>query len=534
MKKHLFFAIVAILVSMSFVSCTKESLFSGDVKFNAKAPQGAAWTGKEVIAISVNGAAPVTVNAAEGNSTDVTAALSQCPASATIYAAVPYVEDGDGINALTGSTLELQIPESQKSRAGACDASAQLLFAQASYSGGLPGSLELPFSSILATGRIVIANAPEAMKSVKLKFSKNVVGKYTYSISDKSFSEKSASSEITLKAGADNDLYFACAPVNTDVAVELTGEASGAVYTVALNTNLVAGSVTDLNVDLKGALKLYLVGSAVGKEDAASAIAMTENGDGSFSWSGKMAAESEFKIIFDQKNLTPAFGLGEAYNKIKYSTKATAAPFEIEKAGKYTVTVWPANAHIQVKRTFDHVLAASDGAAPMDEEFENCEVVPNSPHEWETRYGAVWQNHGYDTFGLNEEFKLSGKTSYWVNVTWVPEDRNQGRIIRSGDWKQPIAVADKNYTVEMQMMYEGDAESEEIVWRIEGALGTGAGYEESVVLENGVPVKISKDFVSDGTWGGCVNFFVYFNKCNLVEDAPFTFFFDGLNIGYDD
>ena len=36
MKKHLFFAIVAILVSMSFVSCKKESLFSGDVKFTVK------------------------------------------------------------------------------------------------------------------------------------------------------------------------------------------------------------------------------------------------------------------------------------------------------------------------------------------------------------------------------------------------------------------------------------------------------------------------------------------------------------------
>lgn len=521
-------------VAVAMTSCA-EKLVSGDVNFSMKTPAEVSLNGKESIAISVSGAAPVIVSAANP---DFTQALSDVPASGTIVAVSPFAEDGSGVNAISAASLSINMPATQSTRAAYPDANAQILMAKADYSGALPANLTLDFANIAANVKLVAKTAPEALKSVAISFPGNPIGTFTYDIASGAWNGVEATDALTVKSSSATDtFFFGCAPVALEgtISAEFTGAITGAKYAVEIPAEkmaLSAGKQTTVEVEIP--LQLYISGSAIGKLSAGDAVAMTKNADGSFTWTGDMAADSEYTFIFSQTSLVPAFVVGDNYNQIKYSSKATATPFENQKAGNYTVTVWPSVGHVQVYRNFDHVLAASDGAGPMFEEFDNPEIAEGQPHEWETRFGPIWQNHGYDTFGVTDGYLLSGPNSYWVSVTWVPGDRNQGRIIRSGDWKQPIAVADKTYTVEMQMMYEGDASEEKIVWRIEGALGTGSGYEETVTLEPGVPVRISKDFVSDGTWGGCVNFFVYFDQCNLVEDAPFTFYFDGLNIGYDD
>ena len=535
MKKSLISIMSLTAFAAAMVSCS-EKLISADVTFSATADASVSWSGSESIAVSVNGGTPAIFQASKGNSTDFNSTLTDCPVNGTIYAVSPFVPDGYGVNDITASSIAVNIPESQTSRAGFPDADAQILLGSYDYSGGLPDKLDIKMKPAVAIVKLTIINAPEAIKSVSLEFPQNVAGRFALGTDDKTWSEQEASSKITVKSNS-NEVYFACAPVSisSDVLVEVTGSETGAKYAVSIpaaSRSLEAGKVASVSVEVP--LQLYIVGSAVGAETAQDAIAMTKNDDGSFSWTGKMSANGEYKLIFDQQNLAPAFGIGTAYNNIKYSTKVTAAPFVIEKAGNYTVTVWPKNAHIQVCRKFDHLLADSEMISPLSEEFDNCSPVTGEPHEWETRFGPIWQNHGYDTFGIDDSFKLSGPNSYWVNVTWIPGDWTQGRIIRSGDWKQPIAVEGKTYTVMMQMMYEGNAPEEKVTWKIEGALGTGDGYVEEVTLEPGVPVQICKDFTADGTWGGCVNIFVYFTSCTILEEQPFKFYLDAINIGYDD
>lgn len=522
----------AVVAAMS--SCS-EKFVSGDVVFTTTADALASWSGNEMIAVSVNGGDIVSFQATKGNASAFTSTLTDCAASGTIYVASPFDREGFGINDITASAVVANIPDIQTARSGFPDADAQILIGKADYTDALPANLNINMTSACATVRIIVKNAPESISTATVTFPANVAGKFNIGY-EGTWSEQEGTSKITVKNTSD-EIFFNCAPVNVtgDVTVELTGKATGAKYPVTFKAeefSLKAGSLTTVTAEIP--LNLYIVGTAIGKETADEAEAMTKNADGSFSWTGAMAANSEFKLIFDREKLTPAFTLGNAFNNIRYSTRVTAAPFEIEKAGTYRITVWPEHAHIQVCRIFDHVLASASGAGPLNTEFDNCEPVTGHPHDWETRFGPLWQNHGYDTFGIDKSFKLSGENSYWVNVTWIPEDWTQGRIIRSGDWEQPIATAGKTYTVMMQMMYEGNAPEEIVKWRVEGAIGTGDGYVEDVTLESGVPVQICKDFTADETWGGCVNIFVYFTEANLVEEQPFRFYLDAVNIGYDD
>ncbi len=538
MKKLLFGIFAVAAIAMSMVSCSKEVFVNGTVAFSATAPSEASWSGKEKIVFFVGGTPAATIDAVQGNTTDCTAAFTDLPESGTIYAASPFDESESGVNAVSSSKLDITIPTSQTSRNSYVDADAQILLGSCNYASSLPATETMAMKSIVANVKLVVTNSPEAIKNVTLTFPSKVAGKFNYALGTGAWTEAEASEKLTVKAATGSEgktLYFACAPValSGNVTAEFTGAATGAKYAVtipAADLDLTSGSQVTVSVEIP--LQLYLVGSAVGKEDAADAIAMTKKDDGSFTWTGDLAAESEFKLLLDKANANNAFTVGDAYNQIKYSTKATATPFENAKAGNYTINVWPEHAHIQMIRHFDHVLAAADNVGPMFNEFDedHCEVVPGHPHEWETRFGCIWQNHGYDTFGINDEFKLSGPNSYWLGASFLQTDMNQGRIIRSGDWAQPIAVEGKTYTIYLQMMYEGETPEETVVVRIEGAIGGGGGYEADIRLENGVPQMITFDYTADGTWGGCTNMFIYFHKLT----APISFFLDGLNIGYDD
>lgn len=537
MKKSLLGIFIVTAVAMSMVSCNTKMLINGSVEFSTAAPSEASWSGKETIVFFSAGTTAATIDAVKGNKTDCTAAFTNLPESGTIYAASPYNESESGVNAVYSDKLDITIPDTQTSRNKFTDANAQILLGSCSYQNALPATEKIAMKSITANVKLVVNNTPEAIKSVALTFPSKVAGKFNYILETGDWTESEASEKITVKAATDSDgktLYFGCAPIalTGDITAEFTGAATGAKYAVTIpasQMDLTSGSQVNVSVDIP--LQLYIVGSAVGKESADDAIAMTKNADGSFTWTGDLAAESEFKLLLDKAHANNAFTVGDAYNQIKYSTKATATPFENAKAGNYTINVWPEHAHIQVIRHFDHVLAAADGVGPMFNEFdEDCEIVPGHPHEWETRFGCIWQNHGYDTFGINDEFKLSGPNSYWLGASFLQTDLNQGRIIRSGDWAQPIAVEGKTYTIYLQMMYDGETAEETVVVRIEGAIGGGAGYEADVRLENGVPQMITFDYTADGTWGGCTNMFIYFHKLS----APISFFLDGINIGYDD
>ena len=538
MKKSLFGIFAVTAIAMSMVSCNKEVFINGSVAFSATAPTEASWSGKEKIVFFAGGTPAATIDAVEGNKTDCTAAFTNLPEEGTIYAASPYNETESGVNAVSASKLDITIPASQTSRKAYADVNAQILLGSCNYANSLPATETMAMKSIAANVKLVVTNAPEDIKNVALTFPAKVAGKFNYALGTGAWTEAEASEKITVKAASGSNgktLYFGCAPValSGDVTAEFTGAATGAKYTVtipAANMDLTSGSQVTVSVEIP--LQLYLVGSAVGKENAADAIAMTKKEDGSFTWTGDLAAESEYKLLLDKANANNAFVIGDAYNQIKYTNKASALPFEIAKAGNYTINVWPEHAHIQVIRNFDHVLAAADGAGPMFNEFDpdHCEVVAGQPHEWETRFGCIWQNHAYDTFGINDEFKLSGPNCYWLGATYVQSDPNQGRIIRSGDWKQPIAVEGKTYTVYLQMMYEGESAEETIAVHIEGAIGGSPGYDADIRLENGVPQMITLDYTADGTWGGCVNMFIYFHKLT----APISFYLDGINIGYDD
>lgn len=540
MKKTIFLAFAASALCASLVSCNKETLVSGDVKVSANAPEFVSWSGKESIIVTVNGATPTVVQATAGTSADLSATLTNCPSSASIFISSPF-SDEYGVNAVSASDLSVNMPASQTSRAACADANAQILFAKSEYAGSLPEKLAIDMESIAANVKLCLTNAPEPAKSVKLTFPANVAGKFTYDVAASKWKENEASAEITVKGGNDNTFYFGCIPaeISGDVLVEMTGEKTGAVYKASVPASkfiLSAGRQTNTDVDFKGKLKLYLVGSAVGKETAAEAIEMTANADGTFSWTGTMAGESEFKLIFDKENLTPAFGMGAGFNALKYSTKATAAPFEVAKAGKYSITVYPQQGHIQVCRIFDHVLSDNENACPFCCEYDNVSIQPKVPNDWTSLIGPFLHNHYYDVFDIDDTFKLSGQNSFHIEVWGKAPDWGQGHVFRSGDYKQPYAVEGKTYTVMMQMMYTGDKDEQKIKIGFEGALGTGARTNDVVTLTKDEPFQYIREYTADNTWGGCVNVFISFDLVDVVADvdSPMQFYMDAINIGYDD
>ena len=247
--------------------------------------------------------------------------------------------------------------------------------------------------------------------------------------------------------------------------------------------------------------------------------------------------------------------MGDAFNKVKYSTKASAAAFENKYAGNYTLTLYPAQAHLAVKRNFDHVIAAADGADPMDENFDEKRTLgPYDPNvTWTWNLGIIGINaigkvvYGENGSGItiNDEYKLCGANSLCLAID--DQDPNaepgDGQIYRNGNNKQPIAEWNKTYTVILQMLYEGEEKTKRIPIICEGALGAHYTINDDnsfnftewttdigVELQNGVPTLIQAQFLGNGAWGGCFNFYIR----PAGTGANYKLYIDGLQIGYDD
>ncbi len=563
MKKITRTMILSLMAGLLMVSCEKSpALEGGDADINASIKGGianAAWTGNESVAVSANGDAPLVVTAEKGSSFGMTVTFAPSKAEGTVYAVSPYDEESaSSWISLNADEAVAVIPTSQTTAAKFCDADAMLLFAKTAYTGGVKSVKALSFEHVAAYAQIKLTGAPEPVEKAVLQFAKKSAGEFTYNHVSGTWTEgENASDKITVKANANGEIIFTAVPTGEqEVEIELTGAATGAKYSVKQTVNFVAGKVAEISADLSSAISLYIVGTAVGTEDAASAKPLTRNADGSFTYTGTLAADSWYQFIFDQKNLTPSFSMGDAFNQVKYSTKTTAAVFENKYAGKYTLTVYPAKGNLAVKRNFDHVIAADGGVGPMDENFDGDRTfAPMPTRDWCMDLGIIGINHKgkivyVDADGsgitINKDYKLCGENSLCLEITEQAEGAaaGDGQIFRNGDNGQPKAEWNKTYTVILQMLYEGDEDTKKIPVICEGALGatwdgtnedgsykfTGNTTDIGVELQNGVPTLVQAQFLGNGQWGGCFNFYIR----PAGTGAGYKLYIDGIQIGYDD
>lgn len=555
--------IFSLMAACTMTSCDKTpALEGGEPDITASISgniENAGWTGKESVALSANGDAVVVVTAEKGESFGFRATFAPTQPDGNLYAVSPFDEDGESSwISLGADEARAIIPTSQKTGVKFCDASAMLMFAKTAYTGGIASVKSLDFTHVAAYAEIKVNNAPEPIEKATVKFAKKAAGEFVYAHGTGTWKEtESSSDKLTVTANAYGQMILAAVPSEEqEIEIELIGAATGAKYSVKKTVALAAGKVADITVDLGTALQLYIVGTAVGTEDAANAKPLTRNEDGSFSYTGKLAADSWYSFIFDKEHLTPSFSMGDAFNKVKYSTKASAAAFENKYEGNYTLTLYPAQAHLAVKRNFDHVIAAADGADPMDDNFDGERTFgPYTPDvTWNWNLGVIGINavgkivYGENGSGItvNNEYKLCGANSLCLAID--DQDPNagagDGQIYRNGNNKQPIAQKDKTYTVILQMLYEGEEETKKIPVICEGALGAvwdGTNEDGSynftkfetymgVELQNGVPTLVQAQFLGNGAWGGCFNFYIR----PAGTGANYKLYIDGLQIGYDD
>ncbi len=555
--------IFSLMAACTMISCEKSpALEGGEPDITASISgniENAGWTGKESLALSANGDAVVVVASEKGESFGFKAAFAPTQPEGNLYAASPYDEDGESSwISLGADEARAIIPTSQKTGVKFCDASAMLMFAKTAYTGGIASVKSLDFAHVAAYAEIKVNNAPEPIEKATVKFAKKAAGEFVYAHGAGTWKEtENSSDKLTVTANAYGQMILAAVPSEEqEIEIELTGAATGAKYSAKKTVTLAAGKVADITVDLGTALRLYIVGTAVGTEDAANAKPLTRNEDGSFSYTGRLAADSWYSFIFDKEHLTPSFSMGDAFNKVKYSTKASAAVFENKYEGNYTLTLYPAQAHLAVKRNFDHIIAAAGGADPMDENFDGERTFgPYSQDQtWNWNLGVIGINavgkivYGENGSGItiNDEYKLCGANSLCLAIDDQAADAGagDGQLYRNGNNKQPMAEWNKTYTVILQMLYEGEEETKKIPVICEGALGAvwdGTNEDGSykftkwetdmgVELQNGVPTLIQAQFLGNGAWGGCFNFYIR----PAGTGANYKLYIDGLQIGYDD
>ena len=551
-----------LMTGLAAISCEKSpALQGGDSDITASISgdiADAAWTGREVIAVSANGGNVAVAEAEKGRTSQLNITFEPTDVSGTVYAVSPY--DGDGESSFISIDAEKAtavIPVSQKTSAKFCDASAMLMFAKTEYSDGVASVKELEFNHVAAYAEISLSGAPEPVEKAVVKFAKKSAGEFTFVHTSGTWEETGNSADrITVTANGSGQLIFAAAPTGEqEMEIEFTGKATGAKYSAKKTVSLVAGKVAKVDVDLASSLQLYIVGTAVGTEDAANAKPLEKNPDGSFTYTGKLAADSWYSFIFDKENLAPSFSMGDAFNQVKYSTKTTAAPFENKYEGNYTLTVYPEHAHLAVKRNFGHVITADGGAGPMDENFDGERTFGpyNESESWNWNLGIIGINaigkvvYGENGSGItiDRNYRLCGENSLCLEITEQAEGAapGDGQIYRNGNNLQPMAEWNKTYTVILQMLYEGEEETKKIPVICEGALGAhwtvnGEGKYEftdwqtdmGVELQNGVPTLVQAQFLGNGAWDGCFNFYIRPGGTG----ANYKLYIDGLQIGYDD
>ena len=137
---------------------------------------------------------------------------SVCPASAASYPNTNY------------TSITVEIPTSQSPTLSSVDPNAQVLAAVSQSFETVPSSVSFLYEHITAYGRMSLTNLPADanVSSVKLQFSKKVVGKWYYypdhySVKDEvaiTWKENDSESAITLNTSSTQDIWFACVPAD--------------------------------------------------------------------------------------------------------------------------------------------------------------------------------------------------------------------------------------------------------------------------------------------------------------------------------
>ena len=113
--------------------------------------------------------------------------------------------------------LTFTVPAVQTPLTLSPDEAAQILVAKSEAAEELPEKVDVHFSHLTGYGRLTLKNLPEdaEISSVSLiSPDQPWAGTWYYSTEDGAIEAKEASSSITLKTSATDDLWFACAPVD--------------------------------------------------------------------------------------------------------------------------------------------------------------------------------------------------------------------------------------------------------------------------------------------------------------------------------
>lgn len=140
---------------------------------------------------------------------------SETSAPYTFYALSP-ASALEGVSP-SRKALTFSVPAVQTPLPLSADEAAQLLVAKTEAADALPENVDVHFSHLTGYGRLTLKNLPEdaEISSVTLiSPAQPWAGTWYYSTEDGTVEAKEASSSITLKTNATEDLWFACVPVD--------------------------------------------------------------------------------------------------------------------------------------------------------------------------------------------------------------------------------------------------------------------------------------------------------------------------------
>ncbi|MBR6464949.1 MAG: chitobiase/beta-hexosaminidase C-terminal domain-containing protein [Bacteroidales bacterium] len=299
MKKYFSLLCSAAIVALSLSGCSKndntpdEAQISGvqkTVNFNAKTPGTKSyfgekvdgkfptvWTANNKVAISANlksyKEATVTPKGT-GNTATFNAKLEQ-PTGATqfIFYALSPASVVVGVSA-DNSSVTADLPTTQYPTNTSVDEAAHVMAGISSVYTEWPDentTVDLNFSHIAAYGRFTLENFPETVtiSSVDIEAETEIVGRYYFKVTDKTFDTYTASKVLTIKtdnivanSNPDRNFWFAIRPVDlrgTELKVSVHTDVGTYVKTFSFPNlsdsnvgNFIAGKVATFILDMDG------------------------------------------------------------------------------------------------------------------------------------------------------------------------------------------------------------------------------------------------------------------------------------------
>ncbi|MBQ6880440.1 MAG: hypothetical protein IJN52_09590 [Bacteroidales bacterium] len=109
------------------------------------------------------------------------------------------------------------IPSHQTTLENSVDESAQVLYAESITTDKMPAEVELTYQHFTAYGKLTFTNLPQNIEIQNIVLESETVdlaGKWNYFVDTKEIAPKEAEKSITITTSRDQDVWFACAPVN--------------------------------------------------------------------------------------------------------------------------------------------------------------------------------------------------------------------------------------------------------------------------------------------------------------------------------